>query len=157
MADQFTTPVAFIIINRPETTKKVFDQIRKVRSQKLIIVADGPRTNEHDDIEKCTRFRTVVESIDWECQIYQNFASENMGGGLRPATGISLAFEHIDRAIILEDDCMPAFSFFHFCDELLENYANDGRIMHISGDNFLSPKKDGKYSLQFSMYSINWG
>jgi len=35
--------------------------------------------------------------------------------------------------IILEDDCVPALSFFEFCNYCLEKYKNDTRIWTITG------------------------
>jgi hypothetical protein len=36
-----TTPVAFIIFNRPDTTAQVFEAIRQAEPPKLLVVADG--------------------------------------------------------------------------------------------------------------------
>jgi len=40
---QLTTPVVLMIFKRPDTTARVFSQIRAARPQKLFVVADGPR------------------------------------------------------------------------------------------------------------------
>lgn len=42
---QLNIPVAFIIFNRPETTARVFAEIAKAKPAKLLVVADGPRTD----------------------------------------------------------------------------------------------------------------
>jgi len=39
---QLTTPVAFIIFNRPDTTERVFAEIAKAKPPKLLVVGDGP-------------------------------------------------------------------------------------------------------------------
>jgi len=65
----------------------------------------------------------------------------------------------VDRAIILEDDCLPDLSFFTFCDELLERYADDVRVTTISGDNFAG-SRDGVHGLasyHFTRYTHIWG
>ena len=54
----------------------------------------------------------LEEHIDWECQVYKNFAEKNMGCGKRMSSGISWAFEQEEKLIILEDDCLADFSFF---------------------------------------------
>jgi hypothetical protein len=157
MADNLDTPVLFLIFNRPEPTRVVFEQIRKAHPKELFIVADGPRGDKKDDPDKCALTRAVVENVDWECQVQRNYASENMGCGHRVSSGITWAFEQVDRAIILEDDCLPDLSFFRFCEELLELYANDRRIMHISGNNYLPEDCGSPFSYTFSMYPIFWG
>ncbi|MFM6097505.1 MAG: glycosyltransferase family 2 protein, partial [Dolichospermum sp.] len=42
------TPVAFIIFNRPDTTKRVFEAIRQAKPPKLLVIADGPRADRPD-------------------------------------------------------------------------------------------------------------
>ena len=59
---QLITPVAFLIFNRPDTTKRVFAEIRRARPPKLLIVADGPRPDRPDDAGKCTATRSIARS-----------------------------------------------------------------------------------------------
>jgi len=56
-----------------------------------------------------------------------------------------------------EGDCLPERSFFRFCEELLEYYRRDKRIMAISGDNFQQGQQRGKYSYYFSQLPHCWG
>jgi hypothetical protein len=60
---QLATPVAFIIFNRPDLTKQVFDRIREARPRHLFIAADGPRPNVLTDVDLCKRTCQVVELI----------------------------------------------------------------------------------------------
>jgi hypothetical protein len=63
----------------------------------------------------------------------------------------------VEAAIVLEDDCLPHPTFFRFCEELLERYRDDERIMAISGDNFQFGRQRSKYSYYFSRYPHCWG
>ena len=54
---KLTTPIAFVIFNRPETTERVFVAIRKAQPTKMLVIADGPRMDRPEDIEKCAYFR----------------------------------------------------------------------------------------------------
>jgi hypothetical protein len=148
-----STPVAFIIFNRPEITKKVFAAIRQAKPEKLLVIADGPRFPE--EAEKCKKTREIVNQIDWKCEVLTNFSEINLGCKQRVSSGIDWVFSEVEEAIILEDDCLPAPSFFSFCQTLLEYYRDDKRIMVISGDNFVEYKSD--YSYRFSKYSHTWG
>jgi hypothetical protein len=80
-----------------------------------------------------------------------------MGCGPRPATAITWFFENVERGIILEDDCVPHPTFFRFCEELLEYYNDNERVMHISGNNFQFGRKRGKASYYFSAFTHTWG
>ncbi len=151
------TPVALIIFNRPNTTAHVFAEIAKAKPSKLLVIADGPRPGRPGEEEKCAAARGVIERVDWECEVLKNYSDVNLGCGRRPATGISWVFEQVEEAIILEDDCVPHPSFFRFCEELLERYRDDERIMHIAGSNFLCGPAQTKFSYYFSCFNICWG
>jgi hypothetical protein len=151
----FSTPVAFIIFNRPDLTEIVFESIRQVKPKKLLIVADGPRFPEES--EKCEKARAVIEKVDWQCQVLTNFSETNLGGKNRVASGLDWVFSEVEEAIILEDDCLPAPSFFYFCQTLLDRYRHDERIMMISGNNFQLGQSRTEYSYYFSKYSHIWG
>jgi len=150
-------PIALIIFNRPAVTARVFEVIKQVRPSQLFLIADGPRKDVGSDVELCQAARAVVEEVDWPCEVHKNFSDANLGCGRRPATGISWVFEHVDKAIILEDDCLPHPTFFRFCDELLERYLDDTRIMHIAGYNRGLYHEAGEYSYYFSRLPLCWG
>jgi hypothetical protein len=66
-------------------------------------------------------------------------------------------FEQVKEAIILEDDCVPHPTFFRFCEELLNRYSEDERIMMISGSNHWFTQKRTPYSYHFSLLPWTWG
>jgi hypothetical protein len=152
-----STPVVLIIFNRPDTTEKVFQAIRQAQPQKLLIIADGPRIDRPDEAQKCALSRAVIDQVDWECEVLTNYSDINLGCKYRVSTGIDWVFSEVEEAIILEDDCLPAASFFQFCQNLLEKYRDDERIMMISGDNFQPEDKQFEDSYYFSKYVHIWG
>src|SRR5678815_2409991 len=101
------TPVLLLIFRRPRLTQLVVDAIAGVRPRKLLVFADGPRPDRPDDVEMCEAARAVIDRVDWDCEVVKHYASANLGCGRGPATGISWAFEQVEQAIILEDDCVP--------------------------------------------------
>ena len=152
-----TPPVIFVIFNRPEPTRQAFEAIRAARPSKLLVVADGPRANNPQDAEKCAAVRAIIDSVDWDCDVVRNFSDYNMGCRLRVSSGITWAFELVDHAIILEDDCLPSSSFFPYCAELLKRYEYDNRVMVISGTNHLFGRSDTTSSYYFSRFPHIWG
>lgn len=149
------TPVAVLIFNRPDLTKLVFQEIRKVKPKKILVVADGSRFPEEE--EKCRNARQVFNKIDWECELLTNFSEVNLTSPIRCSSGIDWIFSNVEEAIILEDDCLPSESFFFFCQEMIERYREDERIMHISGSNFRRVPRKNDYSYCFSKYGTAWG
>jgi hypothetical protein len=151
------TPVVSIIFNRPDTTKEVLDRIIRAKPPVLFVIADGPRKNVSTDREKCSETRSLFETDKIDFPVVKNYSDTNLGCAERLISGLNWVFEKVDRAIILEDDCVPDLSFFRYCDELLLKYENDPRIMTISGGNFQFGRKRTNYSYYFSMYPHIWG
>ena len=151
------TPVAFLIFNRPETTARVFEEIARARPPKLLVVADGPRADRPGEADLCRAARSVVERVSWPCEVLTNFSETNMGCRARVSSGITWVFEQVEEAVIVEDDCLPHPSFFPFCEELLERYREDERVMAVSGDNFQQGQRRSPYSYYFSRYVHIWG
>lgn len=152
------TPVLLLIFNRPQTTKRVFEAIRNARPKKLFVAADGPRSNKPGEDEKCSEARRIATNVDWECDVKTFFRDENVGCGRGPAEGISWFFDNVQEGIILEDDCLPSPLFFRFCEELLDRYRHDNRVMEIGGNTFLNEKhRDKEYSYYFSSHNNIWG
>ncbi|MEN9217534.1 MAG: hypothetical protein Q6J33_00845 [Gloeomargarita sp. DG_2_bins_126] len=149
------TPIVFLIFRRPDLTQRVWERIRQVRPKTLLVVADGPR--DEGEAEKCAQARSVIEQIDWPCDVYKNYAATNLGCKKRVSSGISWAFSLVEEAIILEDDCLPVPTFFTFCETLLNYYRQDERIFSISGNNFQDGKIRSPYSYYFSKYPHIWG
>lgn len=150
-------PVVLMIFNRPEATARVFAEIARARPTRLLVIADGPRADRPDDAERCAAARAVVENVDWDCDVLRNYSPVNLGVGRRPATGLRWAFEHVEEAIIFEDDCVPHPTFFRFCEELLRHYRDDERVMHISGDNWNFNAAPVPFSYFFSCYCYSCG
>ncbi len=157
MENTIRTPIAFIIFNRPDTTVKVFERIRQSRTPKLFVIADGPRADKMDEAELCKATRSIIESVDWPCEVLTNYSDVNLGCKRRVSSGLDWVFDTVEEAIILEDDCVPEPSFFRFCEDLLSKYRDDERIMLISGDNFQFGRNRTKYSYYFSRYAYMWG
>jgi hypothetical protein len=151
----FTTPVLFLIFNRPDTTKRIFEAIRDARPEKLYIAADGPRNREEK--EECEQARNVAVQIDWPCEIKTLFREVNLGCRRAVSSALDWFFEQEEEGIILEDDCLPNKDFFQYCQELLQKYRNDPKIMHIGGANFQFGKKHGEGSYYFSNNTHVWG
>ncbi|KPQ39984.1 MAG: putative O-linked N-acetylglucosamine transferase, SPINDLY family [Phormidium sp. OSCR] len=150
------TPVILLIFNRPDTTRQVFEAIRQAQPPTLLVIADGPRPNRPGEAEQCAAARQIINSIDWNCDLLTHYSDQNLGCRRRVSSGLTWAFEKVEEAIILEDDCLPHPSFFRFCQELLEKYRHTPEIMAISGDNFQNQPRS-PYSYYFSRYSHVWG
>ncbi len=155
---ELSTPVLFLVFNRPTTTARVFDVIREARPRQLFIAADGPRENKPGEAERCIEVRQIVSRIDWPCDVKTLFRTTNAGCGRGVSEAITWFFDHVEEGIILEDDCLPSQDFFLFCSQLLERYRDDQRIMQIGGNNLQTMRSPGETaSYFFSDHNFIWG
>ena len=151
------TAVLFLIFNRPDTTEQVFEAIRQAKPKQLFVAADGPRIDRPGEEEKCAQVRKIATQVDWDCEVKTLFRDENIGCRVAVSSAIDWFFENEEEGIILEDDCLPSQSFFWFCEELLERYRRDMRVMIVSGYNKQEIWNPGKYDYFFSHFGGIWG
>jgi hypothetical protein len=152
------TAVLFLVFNRPDTTKQVFEAIRKAKPPRLYVAADSAREAKESEGQKVKEVREyIISNIDWDCEVKTLFREQNLGCKIAVSGAVDWFFENEEMGIILEDDCLPSQSFFWFCEKLLEKYKEDMRVGQISGDNFQKGIKRGGADYYFSIYSHIWG
>jgi hypothetical protein len=154
---ELTTPVVLIVFNRPQLTQRLFEVLTQVRPPKLLIIADGPRADRPGEAERCRAVRDLVAEVSWPCEVLTNFAESNMGCRARIVSGLNWAFTLVEEAIILEDDILPALSFFRFCEEMLCRYRGDARVAMITGFNNSAHRARASHSYFFSELTHIWG
>lgn len=151
-----TTPILLIWFNRPNHAQRVLNRLRVLQPTALYIAIDGPRVQHPTDRENVQLSLYLLNSIDWPCTIETLIHKQNLGCRQAVSSAIDWFFEHIEAGIILEDDCLPDLSFFSYCADLLIRYANNNRVMHISGANMI-----GRMRYPFSYCFTNvchvWG
>lgn len=154
----FEIPIVLFSFKRIEKILIILDRISCIKPSKLYIISDGGRTQEeHFQVEKVRR--EIEMNITWECELVKRYSSHNIGVYENIAGGAKWVFEREDRAIFLEDDNLPELSFFPFCEELLERYKDDTRILWICGTNYLKeyePVNGCSYLVTKNMMPCGW-
>jgi hypothetical protein len=154
-----TPPIVLIAFNRPDLVAHTFARIREAKPAELFLVCDGPRDGHPTDAQRCAEVRRFLdESVDWPCEVHRKYFADNGGCDRTIELGLDWVFEHVTRAVVLEDDCVADPSFFEFCDELLDRYADDDRVAQIAGSTlFVEPRFFGANSYDFVPYAAVWG
>ncbi|MGA0286566.1 MAG: hypothetical protein ACO3QA_05980 [Phycisphaerales bacterium] len=133
----FDTPIALVLFNRPDRLAEVVSAIRETRPRRIVAIADGPRPDRPDDVDRCRAARAVLDAIDWPCEIERDFADSNLGCDRRIRTGLDRLFDRHDAAIVLEDDVRPDPSFLPWAAAMLDRYGTDPDFAIASGCNKL--------------------
>lgn len=155
---QYDIPILVTIFKRPDLTQLVFDQIRKVKPKQLFISADGARPHKTGETEQVEAARKIFEAVDWDCEVKTLYREQNLGCRMAMSGGIDWFFEHVEKGIILEEDCVPDLTFFPFVKEMLEKYENHEEIMSISGLNLIDNQfEQQENSYLFTKFVFYWG
>jgi hypothetical protein len=150
--------VLFLAFNRPELLERVVKNLSSGGKRKVFASIDGPREDHPGEAERCARVREIVEAIDWASELQVKAERTNLGCGPAVSSAISWALSTEPEIIVVEDDTLPDPSFLLFCDELLERYRDDERVMQIAGTNWgATSGRYGGSSYAFTSFAPIWG
>ena len=151
------TAVGLIVFHRPEQTERVLAEIARARPPRLLVAADAPRDEVPGEADACMAVREIIDRVDWPCEVVTDYADRHLGCGLRESSAMDWFFEREEEIVILEDDTLPSQGFFRYCEELLDRYRDDERVMAIGGNNLFRGRQVSPYSYFFSRYLQSWG
>lgn len=151
------TAVLFETYTRVDTARKVWEQIKQAKPQKLYFYSNKALKERPDDIENNNEIRSWINEIDWNCDLHTFFREEQVDQYTSLYSSKKWLFENEETGIILEDDCVPSMAFFEFCDHFLEIFKDNQKISFISGNNYTgSCDWDGDYVLSRSRAHFGW-
>jgi hypothetical protein len=151
------SPILFLVFNRTDETKKSFEIIRKAKPPRLYVAADGPRDFVPGEAEVCNEVRKIASNVDWECEVFTLYRTQNLGCKMAIVDAINWFFESEEQGVILEDDIIPKLDFFNFCDIMLEKYKDQSVIKAVSGFNqFGQGIKSNTYYFSRGFYAWGW-
>ena len=158
-SEKYTESAVLVIaFNRPDSLKVLIDQLRTTKPKKIYFAVDGAREGRTEEAQLVAKTRDLVSSFDWDCSVETKFSEVNLGCGTGVSSAISWAFEKESKLIVLEDDIIPDFSFFAYCDELLEVFESNKEVFAISGCNFVpATLLNENESYRFSQIPHVWG
>lgn len=130
-------PVALFVYNRPDHTRRTLEALRANRGAAdtpLYVFADGPKPEATDaERERIRETRDVVCRTAWTRDVTLVESAENRGLADSIVNGVQRVLDTHGRVIVLEDDILTSPGFLEFMNAALELYADDSRVMHVSG------------------------
>ncbi len=152
----FDTPILILGFNRPNLFADLLNTLRDLSPTNVYVAIDGPRDGNEEDVLNVEKTYSSIHLIDWQCRLKVLKRESNLGCGLAVSSAISWVFESESKIIVLEDDIRPNKSFFEFCSQALIRFANDERIMTISGHSVIEID-ESKDRFRLSKYPDIWG
>jgi hypothetical protein len=151
-------PIVLFVYNRPEHTRRTLAALAAsslATKSDLIIYADGPKKPGHipgvEDVRKVVRATAGFKSVS----VIER--EENIGLARSITSGVTEVCEAHGRAIVLEDDLVVAPEFLSYMNRALDRYANENRVMQISGYMFPISRPERLPDAFFSTLSTTWG
>jgi hypothetical protein len=142
------------MFDRPNYLSQLLKKLQMINPLFLYVFCDGIRNDK--DIDRINECKQMIGNIDWDnCTIKTKYLENNVGPGRGVSTAISWFFQNVEMGIIFEADCIPAISFFDFCEYLLVKYKDDERVFTVCGNNFNEIPMRNDYF--FSCNFLSWG
>ncbi len=130
-------PVILFVYNRPNHTAETLKALAEAKladQSELHIFADGVKDpNARQEVEAVNGVREIIRTAKGFKKVVLHQAESNLGlaNSVIGATGKLLAT--YDRVITIEDDVIVGTHFLEYVNEALDLYANDERVLMISG------------------------
>jgi hypothetical protein len=153
-------PAAVLCIgfNRPDLFRRVLSAIGQAGPRELFVSVDGARAKRDDDVPLREEVLAAAREVDWATAVHTKVEEQNLGCGLATSSAVSWALQEVEELIIFDDDCLPDPSFLHLCDELLDRYRDDERVMQIGATNWgAAAERFAGYSYAFTSFAPVWG
>lgn len=142
--------------NRSFHTEQVINALRQniEMPQKLFIFQDGIKQDK--DLAEWQKVNSLINNIDW-CDREIIVSDYNKGLADSIISGIEYAFREYDAIIVLEDDCVPHYSFMTFMNESLHRYQDTKEVYSVSGYAYPIEIADNGMDAYFCRRASSWG
>jgi hypothetical protein len=141
-----------------DMVQRSFSAIANIQPLKFYLASDGPRKDVYGECDLVKSIREfMLDSVTWECDLKTLFRDKNLGCKKAVSSAIDWFFKHEYEGIIIEDDCLPDPTFFHFCSELLKSHKDDPQVGMITGTSYLFNEAISSDDYFFSKYHAVWG
>jgi len=150
-------PIALFTYNRPLHTQKTVEALKnnELASQSdLFIFSDAPKNEKA--VCDVMALRKYLKTIEGFKNITIIEREKNFGLANSIIDGVTNLVTKFEKIIVLEDDLVTSKYFLKYMNEALEKYANEERVMQISGYMFPVDIKFSHDSF-FIPFPTSWG
>lgn len=154
-------PIALFVYNRPDhlrQTLKALEQNLLASESELYIFADGVKANASEDVlKRIAEVRKVIRE-NWNFKnIHIKEQEANCGLANSVIKGVTELVNQYGKVIVLEDDLVTARGFLKYMNDALELYANEPKVMQVSGYQFPVKFPEGTPETFFLPLTTSWG
>ncbi|MBR0779575.1 glycosyltransferase [Bradyrhizobium diazoefficiens] len=150
-------PIALFVFRRPDKTRATLGSLarcRGIEDTDLYIFCDGPRGTSDD--RAVADVRAIVEAFDHPRKTLV-ISPENQGLARSIIAGVTRLCEQYGRVIVVEDDLIVSPAFLDYMNTGLDTFADDPRVMQISGFAFARNNASPNSAARFLPVTTSWG
>lgn len=150
-------PIALFVFKRPDHTRRTIDALKRCpefAESPVFVFCDGPRKAADEPAVQETRSLTK-EALIRQAQFVES--PKNKGLAVSIIEGVSQLCAQYGRAIVVEDDLVVASQFLTFMNSGLDRYAQESRVMQISGHMFPVTAFQNRTGALFLPFTTSWG
>jgi hypothetical protein len=134
-------PIVVFAYCRPNHLKRVLDALAEnsgAAQSRLMIYCDGAKSSADRLSVEATR--TVARRAGGFAQVEIFERQSNRGLSNSIVSGVNEVCDRFGRAIVLEDDVVPTPFFLQYCNDALDRYADEERVLSIGCHTFTAGK-----------------
>ena len=150
-------PIALFVFKRPDHTRRTLESLARnaeFERSALHVFCDGSRGPADDAAVDATR-RLVRNWPHPNKTVHE--APANRGLAASVIAGVTALCDAHGRVIVVEDDLVVAPVFLDFLNRALDTYADDPRVMQVSGHMFPVELDAGGGDAVFLPFITSWG
>jgi len=147
-------PLALMAYSRPQHLASTISALKAsplFDQTPLTVFVDGPKGAADTDAVEAVRALVCAELPNAD----HRFAPANRGLAASVIAAVDEMVDRFGRVIVLEDDLLVSPDFLTFLNAGLDRYADDPRVMQVSG--FLPPIATPLPSACFLPQTVSWG
>lgn len=150
-------PIALFTFKRPEHTRRTLEALARnpeFAVSPLHVFCDGPRRVDEEAAVHATR--EIVRGWPHAHKTVHE-APSNRGLAVSITDGVNRLCASHGRVIVVEDDLVVAPVFLDFLNRALDRYADEPRVMQVSGHMFPVDLPPGGADAVFLPFTTSWG
>jgi hypothetical protein len=151
-------PIALFAYNRPEHLRRTMESLLQnplARKTDIYVFSDGAKTAA--DRPRVERVRAYLHTLKQSHAIQLAEADVNKGLARSIIEGVTKLCNSHGRAVVLEDDLLLAPGCLEFMNRALDRYAQEPRVMQVSGYMFPVDRPEELPEAFFCKLSPSWG
>ena len=142
-------PIAIFTYNRLDHTKKTIEALARntfAKESDLYIFSDGPKANSAQQVKELRTYLYDVRDANNKkpkgatntthrqfnkVEIIESDTNKGLADSI--ISGVTSLVQKYGKVVVLEDDIITSPHFLTYMNDALRLYANDNKVMHISG------------------------